>query len=234
MSEEKTALAKGLEYIASLIVQSRMREELYVECYESGTRNHDRFRQSHTQYRTALEELYIHILRFQVTACCHYAKSSALRHALDAVKWKDWDLLIDEIREHERNFAAAEVTWRDIQRYEEHLTTINTFSQMNAKLSALEDREFADLLKWLCDVDPSSIYNTGLDRREAGTCEWLIKNSKEFKTWETSDGSLLWLHGKGMLAFTFEPLNDHRVIGQDLELTPDSRVWEIDIELFCH
>ncbi|KAL7803967.1 ankyrin repeat-containing domain protein [Trichoderma afarasin] len=196
MSEEKTTLAKGLEYVASLIVQSQMREELYVECYESGTRNHDRFRQSHTQYRTALEELYIHILRFQVTACCHYAKSSALRHALDAVKWKDWDSLIDEIREHERNFAAAEVTWRDIQRYEEHLITINTFSQMNAKLSALEDREFADLLKWLCDVDPSSIYNTGLDRREAGTCEWLIKNSEEFKTWETSDGSLLWLHGK--------------------------------------
>ncbi|KAJ4865469.1 ankyrin repeats (many copies) domain-containing protein [Trichoderma breve] len=196
MSEEKTTLAKGLEYVASLIVQSQMREELYVECYESGTHNHDRFRQSHTQYRTALEELYIHILRFQVTACCHYAKSSALRHALDAVKWKDWDLLIDEIREHERNFAAAEVTWRDIQRYEEHLTTIDTFSQMNAKLSALEDREFADLLKWLCDVDPSSIYNTGLDRREAGTCEWLIKNSEEFKTWETSDGSLLWLHGK--------------------------------------
>ncbi|KAL7916610.1 ankyrin repeat-containing domain protein [Trichoderma velutinum] len=196
MSEEEAALAKGLEYTASLIVQSRMREELYFECYESGTHNHERFRQSHTQYKTALERLYIYILRFQATACYHYSKSSALRHGLDAVKWKDWAPLVDEVREQERNFAAVEELWRDIQRYTEHLTTVKTFSEMNAKLSAIEDQEFADLLRWLCDVDPSSMYNTGLDRHEAGTCEWLIKDSEEFKTWETSDGSLLWLHGK--------------------------------------
>ncbi|KAH0531339.1 hypothetical protein TsFJ059_000184 [Trichoderma semiorbis] len=196
MTAEQTSLLKGLEYITSLIIKSRMREELYVECYEKGRYDHERFRQSHTQYKTALEKLYIYILKFQATACCHYSKSSALRHALDAVKWKDWAPLVDEIREQDRNFAAVEELWRDIQRYEKHLTKINTFSEMNAKLSVLADREFADLLKWLCDVDPSPMYNTGLDRREAGTCEWLIKNSKEFKTWETTDGSLLWLHGK--------------------------------------
>lgn len=209
MSEEETSLAKGLEYIASLIVQSRMREELYVECYELGTHNHERFRQSHTQYKTALERLYIYILRFQVTACCHYSKNSALRHGLDAVKWKDWAPLVDEVREQERAFAAIEEMWRDIQRFEEHLITMNTFSEMNAKLSALADHEFSALLQWLCDVDPSSMYNAALDRREAGTCEWLIKNSEEFKAWETSDGSLLWLHGKGMFAFKFEPLDDN-------------------------
>ncbi|KAK4080945.1 hypothetical protein Trihar35433_2050 [Trichoderma harzianum] len=180
----------------SFFLPSRMREELYIECYEKRRRNHERFRQSHTQYKSALEKLYMYILRFQATACCHYSKSSALRHALDAVKWNDWAPQVDEVREQERNFAAVEELWRDIQRYEKHLTTINTFSEMNTKLSALADHEFADLLKWLCDVDPSSIYNTGLDRHEAGTCEWLIKDSKEFKTWETSDGSLLWLHGK--------------------------------------
>ncbi|PNP58266.1 hypothetical protein THARTR1_01781 [Trichoderma harzianum] len=196
MSAEKASLAKGLEYITSLIIQSRMREVLYVECYESGTHSHDRFRQSHTQYKTALEKLYIYILRFQATACCHYSKNSALRHALDAVKWKNWAPLVDEVREQDRNFAAVQEMWRDIQRYEKHLTKINTFSEMNAKLSALADHDFADLLKWLCDVDPSPMYNGGLDRREAGTCEWLIKDSEEFKTWETSDGSLLWLHGK--------------------------------------
>ncbi|KAK4070980.1 uncharacterized protein Triagg1_6347 [Trichoderma aggressivum f. europaeum] len=123
-------------------------------------------------------------------------KGSALRHGLDAVKWKDWSSLVEEIHEQERNFAAVEEMWRDIQRYEKHLTTIITFSEMNAKLSALADQDFAGLLRWLCDVDPSPMYNTGLDRREAGTCEWLIKDSEEFKTWETSDGSLLWLHGK--------------------------------------
>ncbi|KAF3065738.1 putative ankyrin repeat protein [Trichoderma lentiforme] len=196
ISEEETSLTKGLEYITSLIVQSRMREELYVKCYESGAHNHERFRQSHTQYKTALERLYTYILRFQATACCHYSKSSALRRGLDAVKWKDWAQLADEVREQERNFAAIEQMWRDFQRYEEHLTTINTFSEINAKLSALADDEFAGLLKWLCDVDPSSMYNAGLDRREAGTCEWLIRDSEEFKTWQTNDRSLLWLHGK--------------------------------------
>lgn len=196
IAAEQTSLVKGLEYIASLIVQSRMKEELYVECYELGTHNHKRFRESHSQYKTALKRLYVYILRFQATACCYYSNSSILRHGLDALKWKDWASLVDEIREQERNFAAVEEMWRDIQRYEKHLTTISTFSEMNAKLSALADKEFADLLRWLCDVDPSSMYNAGLDRREAGTCEWLIKDSEEFKSWEASDGSLLWLHGK--------------------------------------
>ncbi|KKP01543.1 hypothetical protein THAR02_06365 [Trichoderma harzianum] len=196
IAAEQASLVKGLEYIASLIVQSRMKEELYVECYELGTHNHKRFRESHTQYKTALERLYVYILKFQATACCYYSNSSILRHGLDALKWKDWASLVDEIREQERNFAAVEEMWRDIQRYEKHLTTISTFSEMNAKLSALADKEFADLLRWLCDVDPSSMYNAGLDRREAGTCEWLIKDSEEFKSWEASDGSLLWLHGK--------------------------------------
>lgn len=198
VTAEQASLVKGLEYIVSLIIQSRMREELYVECYEKGRHSHERFQQSHTQYKTALEKLYTYILKFQATACCHYSKSSALRHAVDAVKWNDWVLRVDEIREQDRNFAAVEELWRDIQRYEMHLAKINTFSEMNAKLSALADDAFADLLKWLCDVDPSPMYNTGLDRREAGTCEWLIKDSEEFRTWETSDGSLLWLHGKGM------------------------------------
>ncbi|KAL6819895.1 ankyrin repeat-containing domain protein [Trichoderma camerunense] len=196
ITAEQTSLLKGLEYIASLINKSRMREELYVECYEKRRYDHERFRQSHTQYKTTLEKLYIYILKFQATACCHYSKNSALRHALDAVKWKDWAPMVDEIRKQDHDFAAVEELWRDIQRYEKHLTKINTFSEMNAKLSVLANREFTDLLKWLCDVDPSPMYNTGLDRREAGTCEWLIKNNKEFKTWETTDGSLLWLHGK--------------------------------------
>ncbi|PKK54169.1 hypothetical protein CI102_1362 [Trichoderma harzianum] len=196
ISEEKASLAEGLEYIASRIAQSQMREELYVECYEKGRHSHERFRQSHTQYKTSLEKLYRQILKFQATACCYYSEDSTRRHIVDAFKGNGWASLVGGVREQERNFAAVEEMWRDIQRYERHLTTINTFSEMNARLSALADHDFTDLLKWLCNVDPSSMYNAGLDRREAGTCEWLIKDSEEFKTWETSDGSLLWLHGK--------------------------------------
>jgi hypothetical protein len=176
-----------------------MREELYIECHESVSNNHRRFQRSHIQYKTALERLYRQILRFQATTCCYYFKRSVIRHGLDAVKWNDWAPLVDEIREQERNFAAIEEMWRDIQRFEERLAVMNSFSVMDANLSALTNQEFSDLLQWLCDIDPSSAYNAARDRHEAGTCEWLIKNSKKFKTWETSDGSLLWLHGKGML-----------------------------------
>lgn len=193
-----------------------MREELYVECYESGTSDHERFWQSHRQYKIALEKLYRQILRFQATSCCYYSKNSAFRYGLDAVKWKDWDQLVDEVRERERNFAAIEEIWRDIQRHEERLAaerlqqaTISSLAAINTKLSAsskaaeiatdgADDKEHDDLMCWLCDIDPSSMYNAARDSHEAGTCEWLVKDSKEFKTWETSDRSLLWLHGKGM------------------------------------
>lgn len=190
ISEEKTSLAKGLEYIASLITQSRMREELYIECYESLSPNHESFRKSRIQYKTALVQLYMHILRFQATACCHYSKDSVLRHGLDAVKWKDWAELVDEVRERERNFVKVQETWHEIQRHEERRAITKSLSTLNAK-------EHAELLNWLCDIDPSSIHNLARDRHGAGTCEWLIKDSEEFKKWETSDRSLLWLHGNG-------------------------------------
>ncbi|UKZ74514.1 hypothetical protein TrVFT333_002184 [Trichoderma virens FT-333] len=195
VSEEMASLAKGLDYIASLIAQSHMREELYVERYESGSNHPERFQPSRHGRLLLL-------------------KNSATRYGLDAVKWNDWAPLVDEIRDQERNFAAVEGMWRDIRRYEERLAIINSFSAMNTNLSALTDREFADLLQWLCDIDPSSMYNAARGRHEAGTCEWLIKNSEEFKTWETSGGSLLWLHGK--------------------ELTCDSRLGEINPHIFGH
>ncbi|KAL7928567.1 ankyrin repeat-containing domain protein [Trichoderma chlorosporum] len=196
ISREQASIAKGLEYISSLIIQSRMREELYFECYESGTNGSQRFRESHVQFKTALEKLYRHILKFQATCCCYYAKNSAVRHGLDAVKWNDWAMLIDEIREQERNFTSIEEKWRDIQHFEERLVGINTLSAMNANLAVSTNQDFADLMQWLCAIDPSSMYNAARDEHETGTCEWLIKDCEEFKIWKASDRSLIWLHGK--------------------------------------
>jgi hypothetical protein len=61
----------------------------------------------------------------------------------------------------------------------------------------MNKKERDELFSWFCDIDPSSIYNTARERHESGTNEWLVKESEEFKTWERSDRSLLWLHGKG-------------------------------------
>lgn len=189
-----------------------MREELYVECYESGG-NREKFRQSHTQYKTALEKLYREILRFQATVYCYYTNLSALRFAQDSIKWHSWEQLVNELRDQEGSFAAIEEKWRDMQRYEERLAaerlqqaTNNTLSaQLSVSQQALEnatEEEYAGLLRWLCDIDPYSMYKAARDRHEAGTNEWLLRDSQAFKRWEIEQKSLLWLHGKGML----EPL----------------------------
>ncbi|KAL7932058.1 ankyrin repeat-containing domain protein [Trichoderma chlorosporum] len=188
ISSQSASLAEGLEYISSLISQSQMREEIYIRRYESQPSGHEdlEFQQSHRQYKAALERLYRQILRFQAKSCCYYTNSSASRHGLAAVRWNDWDQLINDVRKRDTEFAAVEQIWRDVQRLKERL----------ADESAMSQNERKELLDWLCSVDPSSLYNTARERHEAGTNEWLLKDSKDFKTWETTAGSLLWLHGK--------------------------------------
>lgn len=187
-----------------------MREELYVECYESGTGRYEKFRQSHSQYKTALEKLYRQILRFQATVYCYYTNTSAVRFAQDSIKWNSWEQLVNEIRDQENNFTAIEEKWRDMQRYEERLAAeclqqaaINTLSaQLSVSQNALgnaTEEEYEGLLHWLCDIDPSSLYKAARERHETGTNQWLIRDSEAFKTWETEHKSVLWLHGKGML-----------------------------------
>lgn len=164
-----------------------MREELYIEArdHEFRVRDHEKFQHSHREYKAALERLYRQILKFEAKSCCYY--SSKFRIGLDAVKWNDWEQLIGDVREKEQSFAAIEQIWRDIRHVEEQL----------ANESAAAQQEHREFLNWLSDIDPSSSYNDARVRYENGTNEWLLKGSKEFKTWETNAKSLIWLHGKG-------------------------------------
>lgn len=187
-----------------------MREELYIECYESRTGGRERFQQSHSEYKNALEKLYRQILRFQATVYCYSTDMSALRFAQDSVKWNSWEELINDLCEQESNLVTIEEKWRDIQHYEQrlavesqHQATINTLSaQLSVAQKALDnatEEEYEGLLHWLCDIDHSSLYKAARDRHETGTNQWLIRDSEEFETWETGQKSLLWLHGKGKL-----------------------------------
>lgn len=187
ISTQNIALAQGLEYVSSLVAQSQVREELYIKRYELRTEDHEEFQQPHHEYKTSLERLYRQILKFQAKSCCYYSNNSTLRHTLDAVNWNGWDQLLNDIREREQSFLAVERLWRDMQRLEERLATENAESR----------KECEELLKWLSDIDHSSLYNTARERHQDGTNEWLIKHSEEFNTWETTARSLLWLHGKG-------------------------------------
>ncbi|KAL7953822.1 hypothetical protein V8C34DRAFT_317812 [Trichoderma compactum] len=183
ISTESANQANGLEYISSLISQSQIREEVYINCYESRIDAQQKFQQSHREYKAALERLYRQILIFQTKSGCYYSKSSAFRYARN------------DVRQRDAEFAACEQIWRDLQHREELAVKTEMSISREVAESAMTKQQRDELFSWLCDIDPSSIYNTARERHEAGTNEWLIK-SEEFQNWEKSDGSLLWLHGK--------------------------------------
>ncbi|KAI8951140.1 ankyrin repeat-containing domain protein [Xylaria longipes] len=210
-SDQGVSLAKGLEYISSLTVRSWMWEDLYIRRYEARTSQHTSSLPSHTAYKIALEKLYRQILLFQATSYCYYAENSAFRLGLDIVKWNDWDKLLSEIKDKEREFTAVSDNWRDMKHDEEcsaadqrHQEAIRRWQTIGTDISGLREAvESAQaektrdgLLQWLCTVDHSGMYNAARDKHESGTCEWLVRDSKEFKTWEGSSSSLLWVHGK--------------------------------------
>ncbi|KAL6907175.1 ankyrin repeat-containing domain protein [Trichoderma evansii] len=212
-SSQMASLAKGLEFISTLIAQSRMREELYIRRYGLKTHEDQPFQKSHHEYKNGLERLYRQILKFQARAYCYFTDSSASRICLDITKQNDWDQLIDGIREQETMFAKLSTTWRDIQYDNEcsaaenrHQETMSLWFTIGANVLSLEraiqeaqDQEGRiNLLKWLCDIDHTELYNSARHKHTNGTGEWLIYRREVFKTWEksTASKSFLWLHGK--------------------------------------
>ncbi|KAL9480195.1 hypothetical protein ACSS6W_004981 [Trichoderma asperelloides] len=123
--------------------------------------------------------------------------TQTFRLGLDAVKWNDWSQLLAEVHDKNNNFVAVETIMRDIRLHEESVAAENRHQAALAEANAAKEaQDYTGLLRWLCDIDPSSMYNSARDRHEAGTCAWLIQDSDEFKAWEEGRSSLLWLHGK--------------------------------------
>ena len=216
-SKQAASLASELKYIASLIVQSRMWEDLYARRYETKTAaNHGSFTTSHAEYKRTLEELYRMILKMQITSYCYYAKPTAFRLGRDIISWDNWVALGRDIREQERVFVAVSAIWRDGKFDEESEATQRRHQEMSTRWEAIgsdvqglrraveaaqADDTRQELLSWLCDMDLSSSYNIACEKHQDGTGGWLLQN-KKFQTWQLSPGSLLWLHGKGMCGFS--------------------------------
>ncbi|KAF4333399.1 ankyrin repeat [Fusarium beomiforme] len=207
--EQASSLAKGLEHISSLIVRSSMWEDLYVRRYESATC--DTLPKSHAEYRCALEMLYREILRFQIVCYGYYSHKSASRLALDAVKHHGWDELLENVKYREAEFDKVGHGWRDKMYNEEwekaearhqqamsQWRTIGTdVSELRKKVEEIqEDKKRKEMLNWLCAVDTSVQYRAAREKYSRGTCEWLIQESEDFKTWEQNSESFLWLNGK--------------------------------------
>ncbi|KAH8821892.1 hypothetical protein F5884DRAFT_746178 [Xylogone sp. PMI_703] len=216
-SKQAASLAKGLEYISSLIVQSLMREDLYRRRYEvannppqGSNRDSEKYLSSHLGYRAALKNLYVQILKFQAASISYYSKNFAFRLGLDIIQWDAWGSMIDNIEIKEKEFNDVNALWKDTK-YEEaealekrHQESMRNLSSIGGDLSGLrkaieavqQDRERSSLLHWLSNIDPSTNYNIARDRREDGTGEWFTANNEEFEQWKQGRNSLLWLHGK--------------------------------------
>ncbi|EHK44923.1 hypothetical protein TRIATDRAFT_37794 [Trichoderma atroviride IMI 206040] len=212
-STQMASLAQGLEFVSTLIAQSRMREELYLRRYGLKTQADHSLQQSHHEYKNGLERLYRQILKFQARAYCSFTDSSASRFCFDIMKKNDWDQLVSGIREQETMFAKLSKTWRDIQYDNEclaadnrHRETLNLWFTIGANVASLEraiqeaqkQESRIDLLEWLCNIDHTALYNSARQSHIDGTGEWLIHGKEIFKAWEKSIArqSFLWLHGK--------------------------------------
>ncbi|KAF3797085.1 hypothetical protein GCG54_00009054 [Colletotrichum gloeosporioides] len=181
-------------------------EDLYERYSESETGG-----PSQITYRSAPTTLYHHVPKFQITSYCYYARSTAYRLGLDSVRWHEWEDLLEKTKEQERVFSAVLDRCRDV-RYEEECFTAkrrheqlvscwqNIGTDVSGLLSAVREAQREgkrmELLQWLCAVDTSALYNAARDKHQAGTCSWLLEDSKDFKTWMESPKSLLWLSGK--------------------------------------
>lgn len=220
-SKQAASLAKGIEYISSLIVQGRMWEILYIRRCDSTMSQTGQSTDSLLEriaFKEALEKLYGEILRFQIGSYCYYDSNAALRIGQDIIKWNEWDLLLENIRIQEARFASINTTWMNITYAEErsvaerrHRASIGRWQTIGSDVSSLlevvrdaqEETKREGLLDWLCTLDPSEAYNAARDKHMGGTSDWLIRDSKKFKAWENSARSLLWLNGKRMSGFHF-------------------------------
>ncbi|KAK1532441.1 uncharacterized protein CCOS01_04424 [Colletotrichum costaricense] len=207
--DQAAALAKGLEHISSLIVRSSMWEDLYVRRYESKTS--EASPEPHAAYRLVLERLYREILKFQIVCYRYHNHKTASRMALDSVKHHDWEELLEQIKYHETEFDKVSNHVRDQAYTDEweiaearHQKAMNHWERIGTDVSDLRrrieeiqnDEKRKELLNWLCTVDPSVQYNAARSKHRSGTCEWLIQDNEDFKTWETAPKSFLWLNGK--------------------------------------
>lgn len=193
-----------------------MRENLYQRRYEGQNKVDEPFPEAHSIYKATLEHLYQAILRFQIHCYCYYSQGTVSRIFGDFSGKHDWGGLAEDICRQEAQMAAMDKIWRDQLYVDEcaaskrrYQRTILNLKTIGADISDLRDavekanmdRYHKELLDWLCDIDPSDMYNAARKKHKAGTSQWLIEKNAQFTSWVQSPSSFLWLHGKGKFIF---------------------------------
>ncbi|KAL2157746.1 hypothetical protein VTH06DRAFT_5014 [Thermothelomyces fergusii] len=149
----------------------------------------------------------------------------------DAFSWDDWDELLDDVRKQELAFDRVRKDWRDMIYDEECEKEAKRHREVMGRWDALEraqeEKKRAELLEWLCDIDPSEIYNTARNKYQEGTGNWLLEE-EEFWAWEETPGSFLWLHGKAGGGKTVLASTVIKYLGDQYALNP----WKA-LAYFC-
>jgi hypothetical protein len=184
-----------------------MRQKLYQRRYDADSGDQLQ------GYRDTLKELYIRILKFQAKSVCYYSKNEASRLGRDIVKWDSWDSMLQDITEQEGAFTQVYDIWKDLiareeydklsKRHIESMDIMKVISEnivgfQQAVASAESDEKRRKLIEWLSSADPSINYISARDKHQPKTGDWLVKDTHDFKNWETSPNSFLWVNGKGM------------------------------------
>ena len=206
-------MTAGLEMVSKLIVQSSIRQNLYAHRYESKKSGIDQkaFLSIRVKYRKALEDLYSLILKFQARCIIYYYSGAAKRMLVDIIKWNDWDAAIKEIEDENAAFkevyellksTVSQEDFDAIYAKHEEATAIAKSTRDNVSdfkdQYALAQRGLVEkeLLDWLSSVNPSTDYNSHVEKRGISSANWFLED-KDTLEWERKASSLLWLTGKG-------------------------------------
>jgi N-terminal domain of NWD NACHT-NTPase len=188
-----------------------MRQRLYERQYKVANSSEELH-----EYRDTLKELYVRILKFEAKCVSYYSKTEASRLGRDVAKWDKWDSLLQDITNQESAFVQVYEIWKDLIAREEYeklsnrhtesmdvmkLISENIVGFQKAVASAQKEKNRRELIRWLSAADPSIHYISAREKHEPETGDWLIKESTDFKNWENSPNSILWVNGKGKTPF---------------------------------
>ena len=223
-TNQRESLAKGIEYISTLIMRFTIIERTYKQ---QRLRMKHYFAPDHEKLNAAFEshitKLYAQILCFQAKAVCQLYKSSLKRHAFDTIKINDWATMLSEIKEQEMEsqkyfdvIGSANLN-NAFKEQHEHVEKLfrsqeKLFQAWNVdkrrdrddKEQRHQSKQESEALKALCTTTYRDHKNRNPDRVK-GTCRWFLE-SQIYCSWRLATGSgMLWVTadpgcGKSVLA----------------------------------
>ncbi|KAH6616059.1 ankyrin repeat-containing domain protein [Chaetomium sp. MPI-SDFR-AT-0129] len=165
------------------------------------------------QLSTALMKLYGSALRFLAHACRYYAQST-LKRTLKSIgrtaKMTVEEPMLRIEQDEDAVYKLVSLVQSEIVgvQLDDVLRDIKQSIKQSVESLHVSDEERSKRLSlsaWINGVDTKNTYETALQYRHEGTCEWVLRLDK-FRLWksgQSSDPKLLWIHGPPGFGKTF-------------------------------